>query len=236
MTTTDPATTPSPVYGGVDVAGPCWGIDTAIAGALSDAQLEAMLKAPLGATGECPQVLCGYVPLPGNKPSRWDMTGPRLRAACDMGWLVYLVQHCRGGAWVASEEQGLEDGECAVAYAAEQGYPADCHLACDDEAVRNPGPAAIAHFTAWCSKPKAPMLYEGFSPGMNPLQEYEIPTVRAYWGAYGPWNVAVRGVCIRQGLQLTHCGVAVDPDRIAPDKLGGVLRAMGRLDMHRPSA
>lgn len=225
-------TTSTPTYGGIDVTEPCWGIDTAMAGALTDEQLHAMLTTPLGKTGQCPKVLCGYVPLSGNAPSRWDMTGARLRAACDMGWLVWLVQHCRGGSWVASAEQGDADGQAAAEYAAAQGYPSDCHLAVDDEAVRNPGPDAIAHFVAWCKRWQAPMLYEGYSPGMTPQQEYDLPDVSAYWGAAGPWNVATRGVRARQGLTVVHCGVGVDPDWLAPDALGGVLRAMGRLDLH----
>jgi hypothetical protein len=216
-------------YGAVDIVTPCWGIDTAIAGALTDEQLEEMFRTPLGTTGETPKALCGYVPLPGAVPSKWDMTGPRLRVACDIGWVVWLVQHCRGGSWVASEEQGAADGQHAAEYAAAQGYPDDAHLGADDEAVRNPGPDAFRHFTAWCSKPRNPLLYEGFAPGMTPGQLYEIPTVKAYWGAYGPWNVTRRGVLARQGRTIMHCGIPVDPDRIAPDNLGGVLRCMGRL-------
>ena len=216
-------------YGPVPVTDPCYGIDTAIAGALTEAQLQAMLTTPLGKTGQCPKVLCGYVPLPGNRASRWDMTAAQLTLACDMGWLVWLVQHCRGGSWVASAEQGAEDGEAAATYANSIGYPTGCHLAADDEAVRSPAPSAFQHFTAWCSKWPTPMIYEGFSPGMSPEQEYEIPDVQAYWGAAGPWNVATRGVRARQGLTVVHCGVEVDPDWLAPDHLGGVLVAMGKI-------
>lgn len=220
-------------YAGIDVTGECWGIDTAIAGALTDEQLVSMFNTPLGSTKETPKVLCGYVPLPGNAPSRWDMTGPRIRAACDIGWIVWLVQHCRGGSWVASAEQGAADGQHAAEYATAQDYPDDCHLTVDDEAVRNPGPDAIAHFKAWCAQWKTPMLYEGFSPGMTPTQVYDLPDVNAYWGAYGPWNVANRGVRARQGLTLIHCGVGVDPDRIAPDNFGGVLRGVCKIELHQ---
>lgn len=217
-------------YGGVDITDECWGIDTAMAGALTDEQLLKMYQTPLP-NGQTPRFIWGYAPLPGNTPSRWDWTGPRMRAACDIGWIVLMVQHCRGGSWVASEEQGAADGQHAAEYAAAQGYPDDCHLAADDEAVRNPGPDAIAHFRAWCAQWKTPCLYEGFAPGMTAQQLYELPDVDAYWGAYGPWNVATRGVRCRQGLQIVHCGVGVDPDHAAPDALGGVLRGMGRTDL-----
>jgi hypothetical protein len=215
------------MYGGVDVVGDCWGLDTAMAGALSDAQLEAMLKTPLP-NGQTPKFLWGYVPLPGNT-SKWDMTGPRMRAACDMGWIVLLVQHCRSGSWVASAAEGAADGQHAAEYAAAQGYPSDCHLTVDDESVRNPGAAAIAHMTAWARQWPTPMVYEGFAPGLTPQEEYDLPNVSAYWGAYGPWNVAVRGVRCRQGLPIVHAGVGVDPDHATPDAFGCVLRGMGKL-------
>ena len=214
-------------YGGVDVVGDCWGLDSSMAGILTDEQLVKM-KATKLPNGQLPVFLWGYVPLPGNT-SRWDMTGPRMRAACDIGWIVLLVQHCRSGAWLASAEEGTADGQHAAEYAAAQGYPTDCHLTVDDESIRNPGPDAIAHMTAWAKQWPTPMVYEGFSPGLSPQQEYELPNVQAYWGAYGPWNVATRGVRCRQGLQIVHAGVGVDPDFASPDAMGGVLRGLGKL-------
>jgi hypothetical protein len=215
-------------YGGIDLTGPSWGLDSAVAGVLTDEQLLAMYQTPLP-NGMTPKFIWGYCPLPGNS-SKWDWTGPRMRAACDIGWVVFMVQHCRAGAWTASEAQGKADGQHAAEYGAAHGYPDDCHLAADDESVRNPGPDAIAHFNAWTEQPKTPCLYEGFAPGMTPNQLYSLPSVSAYWGAYGPWNVSVRGVRCRQGRQIVHCGVGVDPDYAAPDNLGGVLRGMAKID------
>lgn len=220
-------------YGSVDVVGEQWGVDTAMLGVLTDAQLARMLAAPLPG-GQYIDFLWGYAPLPGNH-SAWDLTGPRMRAIADMQngagrhVKVGLVQHCRSGAWMASAAQGDADGKFAAEYAAAQGYPSDCNLAVDDESLKNPGSDAIAHFTAWCRAWPAACLYEGFSPGMSAQQEYELPDVMRYWGAVGPWNVAVRGVCCRQQLQITHAGIGVDPDRASPDALGGVLRLFGRL-------
>jgi hypothetical protein len=217
-------------YGGVDIAGDCWGVDTAMAGTLTDGQLQRMKDTPLP-NGQLPVFIWGYVPLPGNS-SRWDMTGERMRAAADMGWIVLLVQHCRAGSWMASAGQGAADGAFAADYATQQGYPSDCHLAADDEAVATPGTPSIQHFTEWCKHWPSACIYEGFAPGMSPTQLYEIPDVQCYWGAYGPWYVSKRGVRCRQGLQITHAGVGVDPDHASPDALGGVLRGFGRLDLH----
>jgi hypothetical protein len=226
-------------YGGVDL-GPCWGFDAAELGVLTDSQVQAMLSTPLPAghpgAGEFLEFAWGYAPLPNSK-SPWDITGPRMRAIADMQngagryCKVGIVQHCRSGAWTASADQGAIDGQKAADYAAAQGYPTDCHLAVDDESLKNPGLAAIAHFTAWCRAWPSACLYEGFDPGMSAQQEYELPDVQRYWGAYGPWDVAVRSVCCRQSLQLTHCGIGIDPDQAFPDKLGGVLRLFGRTDV-----
>jgi hypothetical protein len=234
MTTTAPPSTQpaaTPLYGPVDILQPAWGIDTMVAGVLTEAQLTAMLHTPLGTTGRSPLALCGYVPLPGNAVG-WDMTAAQLRRAMDLGWLVWLVQHCPAGTWTASAERGDAAGRHAAQYTAGIGYDAGCHLGMDVESLANSGAPVAADAVAWCAQVATPILYEGFDPGLSPEQLYELPDVNAYWGAYGPWNVAKRGVRARQGRTLMHCGVEVDPDYLAPDALGGVLRAMGRLDLH----
>ncbi len=217
-------------YGGIDITGECWGIDTSMAGILTDDQLVRMLNTALP-NGVKPTVLCGYVPLSGNKASTWDMTRSRLYAAMDIGWKVWLVQHCRAGSWHASPELGGDDGKMAADYAASIDYDPSSHLAMDQESLANSGPIVAGHVNNWCDAVPTPQVYEGFDPGLNPDQEYHLLKVTSYWGAFGPWKVSVRGVVARQGLQITHCGVGVDPDHIKPDNLGGCLRAMGRLDL-----
>lgn len=231
MANTDPsALAPGPTYGGIDLPD-CWGVDTSMAGVLTDEQLRRLVEGQLP-NKQPIKFLWGYVPLPGNK-SKWDMTAERARAACDAGLYVLLVQHCRKGLWTASEATGREDGQHAGECAAEIGYPTDCHVVLDDESVKNPGPDVFKHVVGWCDAVLVggrPCVYEGFDPGLTPQQEYEIPNVDRYWGAYGPWNVSVRDVCCRQSLQITLNGVGYDPDHAFPDKLGGVLRAMARTD------
>lgn len=236
---TQPA--PAPTYGGIDVPVDVWGLDAAVTGILTDAQLQALAAFDLGTLkipgylplGR-PVVLWGYAPLPGMHSS-WDWTGERLRAACDAGFLCGVVQHCRSGMWTASKDQGTADGICAAAFATSIGYPKDCHLVMDDEAVRNPGPDAFAHVCGWADAARQanpPAIYEGFAPGLTPEQEYEVPAVDRYWGAMGPWDVATRSVCCRQGPTVRVNGVAYDLDHFFADRLGGVLRLMGRLDLH----
>lgn len=229
-----------PIYGGVDVPSDVWGVDTCVAGVLSDAQLDTLAGfdlATLHLTGPCgkPRVLWGYGPLSGAKPSAWDWTAERMRAAMDRGFLVGLVQHCRGGLWTASPELGRADGEAIAAFADDIGYASDCHIAGDDEAVRNPGPEAYAHVAGWCeavdNASRPPCVYEGFDSGLSPADQYRNPWVHRYWGALGPWQVATRGVCCRQGPTVRIGGVSYDLDHFFADKLGGVLRLMGRVDL-----
>jgi hypothetical protein len=227
---------PGPIYGAVDLAD-CWGIDTSIAGILTDAALRRIVETPLP-NGKACEFLWGYIPLPGNF-SKWDMTAERLRAACDAGLKVLLVQHCRSGLWPACEITGRADGQHAAACAADLSYAADAHVAMDDESVRNSGPMVSQHVFGWCDellKRAKPCVYEGVEPGLTPQQEYAIPNVDRYWGAYGPWDVATRSVCCRQSLQINFAGIQADPDHAMPDKLGGVLRAMARIDLIKAAA
>jgi len=224
----------TPTYGSIDLPD-CWGIDSVLAGEYNDTQIQALLKTRLP-NGQLIKFVWGYVPLPGNR-SAWDMNADRLRALCDAGLCVMLVQHCRKGLWMPSAEQGAEDGLCAGNYAKGIGYLSDCHIAMDDESLKVGGPAMFAHATAWCGPNGVrvggtPVIYEGFDPGLSPSQEYLIPDVNRYWGAYGPWDVSKRSVCCRQSLQISLPGIGgVDPDHAFSDKLGGVLRAMCRLDL-----
>jgi hypothetical protein len=229
-----------PVYGPVAVPNDVWGVDAAMAGALTDAQLRALVEFDLGTlkipgyapTGKA-RVLWGYSSLPGNS-SAWDWTAASMRAAMDAGLLCGVVQHCRSGLWTASAAQGADDGTYAADYAAKIDYAAACHHAQDDEAVRNPGPDAFASVQSWCKAYSAyggPCEYEGYEPGVTPAQAYDNPYVSRYWGAMGPWDVATRSVCCRQGPTIRIAGVPYDLDHFFADKLGGVLVLMGRLDL-----
>lgn len=219
------------IYGGIDLPD-CWGVDTIIAGILTPTELSNLAAAKLP-NGQPVMFLWGYVPLPGDA-SRWDMTAQSLQNALDAGLWVGLVQHCRSGLWVASQAQGQLDGAHAGQCAQNIGYAPDCHLSMDDESVKNAGLAVSQHVIGWCSDViigAQPCIYEGFDPGLSPAQEYAIPNVSRYWGALGNWDVAVRSVCCRQGPQTTVAGITVDTDHAYPDKLGGVLRLMARLDL-----
>ena len=220
------------MYGAVDLHD-CWGVDTVIAGALTDEQLRALAEATLP-NGQPVKFLWMYVPLSGNRASHWDASADRMRAACDAGLIVMLVQHCRSGLWTASAELGQADGEEAGVYASDLGYPTDAYIALDDESVANTGKPVTDHLVAWCEAVKfagRPCIYEGFSPGLSPSGLYGIPNVDRYWGAAGPWNVDKRGVCCRQFYPpVKVAGIVCDMDHAFPDKLGGTLRGMGRID------
>lgn len=229
------------LYGGVDVPPEVWGLDASTTGELSDAQIDELaafdlgtIKVPGYPTKGRPIVLWFYAPLAGNAVGRGDAHASVMRAWCDRGGLAGLVQHCHAGMYTGSEANGEDDGACAAAFATSLGYPPDCYVALDDEAMANPGPDAYARVAAWCklvAQANKAAIYEGFAPGLTPEQEYEIPTADRYWSAMGAWNIATRGPCCKQGPTIRIGGVPYDLDRFYPDSLGGVLRLMGRTDM-----
>lgn len=49
----------------------------------------------------------------------------------------------------------------------------------------------------------------------------DLPDVHCYWGAAGAWNVAVRGVAMRQHQTITIGGVEYDPNVANADNKGG---------------
>lgn len=174
-----------------------------------------------------------YVPLPGNGAAH-DIDAAEAEAICDAGLILLLVQHCRAGLWYASEEHGRLDGATAATYARVAGYPRGACIALDLESVANSGPPVIAHCNAWCAAVVAagykPVVYVGFSPGLNDVELYQLHFVDRYWSDFGFRHVAVRSFCCKQHAQMTIAGIQVDPDQAFPDLLGGVLVGMGRVE------
>jgi hypothetical protein len=232
-------------YAGIDVPADAWGLDSAISGALTDAQLQALIAFDFDSLGTIPGligpkptgkpvVLWFYSPLYGLNASSWDANIRAMQTWCDLGGLAGMVQHCPSGLWTASAQHGENNGKRAAEIASLLGYPTDANHCQDDEAVANPGPDAVADVYGWAkaySSYGEPGTYEGYEPGLSQLQEYDNPLVDRYWGALGDWNVATRSVCCRQGPTIRINGVAYDLDHFFPDKLGGVMRLMGRPDL-----
>ena len=232
-------------YGAVPVPADCWGLDSAQMGALTDTQFDALAAFDLGAlhvpgyapAGK-PVVAWFYAPFAGAAASAWDASARAIQAWCDHGGLAGIVQHCRSST-VANADNGQADGERMAAFVTALGYPPDAYVALDDEAVVNPGPDAVARVHAWCAAMVVAAqrcVYIGYSAGLSPAQEYAEPLADRYWGAEGVWTAAVRDVCCRQGPSVVIHGVTYDLDHFHPDKLGGVLRLMGRTDLVSPVA
>lgn len=223
-----------PTYGAINIPDDCWGVDAAMLGALSYNKAKEILTTPLP-NKKMIKVVTGYIPLPGNKSS-WDMTASSLRMWMDLGAIVTMVQHCYAGTVIATAQQGTDLGKYAAEYVSLIGYAKDAHVSLDDEAIGNSGLPVFQRCENFCRQllmSALPCIYEGYEPGLTPLQFWEIPDVSRYWGAYGPWDVAVRSVCCRQSLQITHCGVPMDPDHYFKDRLGGVMRGMCRTDLQQ---
>jgi hypothetical protein len=136
-----------------------------------------------------------------------------------------LVQHClaapKGQAtWTASAQLGALKGATAKKHADLVGYPDDSMLAYDDEDVSGD---IIGEINAWAASVARPsLLYTGFCPGATEQELYEqLANVHCYWGAAGAWNVAVRGIAMRQMESVFIDGIAYDPNVADADKLGG---------------
>jgi hypothetical protein len=135
-----------------------------------------------------------------------------------------LVQHClrpqTGQAtWTANAQLGALKGATAKKHADLVLYPDDSMLAYDDEDVSGDIAGEIDQWVENIKRP--PLLYTGFCPGMTEQELYNLPTVHCYWGAAGAWNVAVRGIAMRQHQTITIDGVEYDPDVASADNLGG---------------
>jgi hypothetical protein len=136
-----------------------------------------------------------------------------------------LVQHCLRAqtgksTWTASPQLGALKGLTAKGHADLVLYPDDSMLAYDDEDVSGD---IIGEINAWAANVGRPSLvYTGYAPGMTEQELYDaLPDVHAYWGAAGAWDVAVRGVCMRQHQTVVIGGVGFDPNIASADKLGG---------------
>lgn len=136
-----------------------------------------------------------------------------------------LVQHClsasHGNAtWTASAQLGSLKGLTAKRHADLVLYPDDSMLTYDNEDVSGD---ASGEINAWVPNIQRPALvYTGFCPGMTEQQLYnDLPDVHCYWGAAGAWNVAVRGVAMRQHQTITIGGVEYDPNVANADNKGG---------------
>ena len=160
-----------------------------------------------------------------NVNTNYDISIDEAQLIVDNFEIFGLVQHClaapKGKAtWTASAQLGSLKGLTAKRHADLVLYPDDSMLTYDNEDVSGPAADEINAWVANVGRP--PLLYTGFCPGMTEQELYEaLPDVHCYWGAAGAWNVAVRGVAMRQHQTVVIGGVGYDPNIAEADKLGG---------------
>jgi|HubBroStandDraft_6_1064221.scaffolds.fasta_scaffold825114_1 hypothetical protein len=206
----------------------CWGIDctTKITAARAKAIKAARIKLD---GGEHPiAFLARYGPLPGN-PRGEDLDVEEVKVLEDEGLPFFVIQHCRGGSWMASKDRGAGDGVFLAKFVTDLGVAQTVCLGLDLESVRNPGQPVFDHATAWAvpiaGAMYSPTDYIGFDSGLSADQHFELTAFHRYWGAAGSWNVAKRGLCCRQYPTMTLPGLdfPVDPDRAFADLMHGRL-------------
>ncbi len=168
-----------------------------------------------------------------------DITRERLAGILDAGLGCWLIQHCFNPGWEASASLGAELGANAKRNAVLAGYAEGASLVLDLEGCASVGSAVIDFVNAWVDAVTdtfSPLLYVGFSAGLDAEQLYEaLPGVHAYGSDIGPRVVAKRGFVWKQHPETTlHLGTTgdlrVDPGKVTADALGGRLRWMVRTD------
>jgi len=159
-----------------------------------------------------------------------DALAQEIRLIQSRGYGLWLVQHVLNPGWIASAQLGADLGGAARDNALSVGYLPTCHLGLDLEGTVSKGTPVLDFVEAWAgevSRSFPVVLYVGYDSGLtaNDLY-YGLDQVHLYWGAPGPWDVAIRHFALRQGLTTTVGGFEVDPDRIEEDSLGGKLTWM----------
>ena len=211
-----------------------WGfdIDTPITDAMIAAIAVAKLPASLDPSEPVPVFALRYLGLGPN--DHGDLSPAEVHRLTARHFAVIAVQHCRDGAWDASDVRGRADGEWAgknaLAAGLVPGLGISVGLDLEDVSRATWGRPTIDHVFEWCAQVALagfdPWVYHGFACGLVPAQLYSVANVRRYGRAPGQPAVAVRGDCFRQYPTIKLAGYEVDPDRCSPDAFGGTLVGM----------
>lgn len=179
--------------------------------------------------------VCQYVGLEDN--GAWDINVDRVAGIMAAGLGLWLVQHCLMPGWTATAMLGRQLGNNARRNAMLAGYLSGAHLALDLEGCASVGQPVIDYVNAWCEAVRddfAPLLYVGYSTGLNAQQLYEaFPAIHCYWSDFGPRQVSTRGFAVKQHTEVSFAGIRVDPDTTQADLLGG--RLLWMIDDKAPS-
>jgi hypothetical protein len=167
-----------------------------------------------------------YVPLPGVS-SHGDIDGPELAAICMAGLSLSLVQHPRNAPWDPAKHSGASDADNAVMYATAAGYPLGAHIYVDLEGMALDAKAADAKLFAesWAARINAAgyraAAYCGYQIPLDADALWLLHGINSYWTDAGNRLVSNRGCAVSQHApELTVCGVKIDRDTLAPDRLG----------------
>ena len=173
-----------------------------------------------------------YVPLPGYENSTGDITSLELQSICARPTCnrVWLVQHPRNPGWDPTRENPELDAKVAVARARGVSYAQGAHLFVDLEGfgAEVTGPQVIAYAARWqhvvIAEGYRAGAYVGYAVRASASDLYELLPGDCYWSAFnlGAFVVAKRGYAIKQQSTITVAGVGFDPNRVAPDELGGM--------------
>ncbi len=167
-------------------------------------------------------------------PHDGDLTAEEASNILASGLALRAVQYVESeDSWTPSADKGTRNAANGVAYAQSIGLPPGMNLWCDLEGVA--AGVAWTEVDAYCRAWYAavdeagfvPGLYVGWSPGLNPVQLWNLP-FQHYWRSYNLNDdqvPATRGTQLRQKSQSVLPGLdpsTFDEDVVTGDALGGV--------------
>ena len=97
-------------------------------------------------------------------------------------------------------------------------------LVLDMEGLRNPGPQAVAHATAWVQAVSEawyrPMIYLGYDSGLTSHDCDQLPCDPIFWCDAGPYNMRpapTKHFALKQWPQAMISGVPIDRNDVLQD-------------------
>lgn len=159
----------------------------------------------------------------------YDLTREEATRILEGGLALGIVQHVAPEDWEPTPGLGKSYGYVAAAQCQDMGIPLGVNVWCDLEGVKVGTPSAdiLGFLNNWWTEVAhagfLPGLYVGWHAGLTSTQLFSNLRFQYYWSAYNlnaDQFPAVRGVCMKQGLEKQLLGVRYDPDVCTRDQLG----------------
>lgn len=156
----------------------------------------------------------------------FDITNAEIQNILKAGLQLGLVQHCPKPDWVTTKELGVTYGQNALNFAKEAGYQKGCIVYLDLEGLKSGTPKQdiIDFSNAWydeVSKEYTAGIYIGYNIYLSGDELYNKLKFKHYWKSLSRVpDIPIRGYEMSQFDGGTVCGIQIDRNEMAGDKLG----------------